>query len=371
MSHPYHCSNCYHNNNAGDCPHSPRPESGFCASYKPDGDFWNAIRPCEQCRHLSNGLCGLTGIYLEYMDDAACPTFQEMLRQAERETPAVPRFQGGAVSAPAQDSFSNDYPPAPDESENSFDDDPPAPRYIVLHEDDAGQAPPSHGGQPRSRRSSRHRSASQGNKDGYKSGSSSGKRSARHDRPHTNPADKPPPVETRPAPVEKPIREETHPAPADPPARQTPAHPPEPQPPRKRNPHLYFLNPSSLLGMLFIFLAYGLIFCCPRWREVPWQTGVCLLALSPCLGLVSGLLWGVMNPQCRPVRFALSACMGVCVGRMFWTHVSFSAMLGAVFAGFCAMCVCFFASWLGTKITNAIFRVNQRMRRYLPDRPDA
>lgn len=141
----------------------------------------------------------------------------------------------------------------------------------------------------------------------------------------------------------------------------------QPQGPRKRNPHLYFLNPCSLLGVLAILLSIGMISRYPLWTSVSMQTLICLIVLAPLLTFVTGLIWGVMNPQCRPVRFLQAACMGVCIGRLFTQTAPFLFLFRGVAAGFAGLCVCFLFSWLGTRITNAIFHVDDRMRSYLPD----
>lgn len=143
---------------------------------------------------------------------------------------------------------------------------------------------------------------------------------------------------------------------------QNTARPQPPTPRRKRrNLHLYFLNPFSLIGVAINLVAFGAIFNMERWWGASWEVQLGLLGAMLGVSFLWGLIWGVMNPQCRPLRFALAACLGVSAW-MLDEKTGFSEGLKALIVGFVLMCACFFLAWLGTAVTNWIFRVNKRLR---------
>lgn len=127
--------------------------------------------------------------------------------------------------------------------------------------------------------------------------------------------------------------------------------------------HLYFLNPFTLLGVLIIFVAFGFCFHVSPWSMEMWQTGVCTLAAMLLMSFVFGLIWGVMNPQCRPARFLLSGCLGAAASIALWRTDTFLHLLIAIGAGFVVMCVCFLLAWLGTMATNSLFGVKKRFEK--------
>lgn len=136
--------------------------------------------------------------------------------------------------------------------------------------------------------------------------------------------------------------------------------------PRQKRPfslYLYFLNPFAILGVLIIFVAFGFCFHVTPWNPEMWQTGVCTLAAMLLISFVFGLIWGVMNPQCRPARFLLAGCLGAAAAIALWQTDTFLQLLIAIGGSFAVMCVCFFLAWLGTLATNSLFKVKERFAR--------
>lgn len=364
MSNRFSCDTCYLRNSAH-CPHVTPPSEHFCEAYAPAGEIWDAFRDalCPRCPQYTTGVCGLSGMPPESTPSTECTMFQTVrqnaIAQSTRPAGDAPASSAAEASAAA---------PAPSPIDDDMAAYPGMDEYLhggmaagLTAEVPAATASATPAPAPAD-----DDMAAYPGMDEYLHGGMAPGLTAEV------PADQLPPqggrkTASQPRTAAKAPARDKKP-PAAPPRREDrrPAAPEKPAAPRKPNLHLYFLNPCSVLGVLLIFTAFGFIFHIPRWDGVAWQTGVCLMALLPCVSLVFGLVWGVMNPQSSPARFAISALLGAAAAKMVWSSASFAALLISLGTGFAAMCLCYFTAWLGILITNAIFRVKKRVGQYMP-----
>ena len=142
---------------------------------------------------------------------------------------------------------------------------------------------------------------------------------------------------------------------------------PEPlpqKPPRRsasqRFPFLRYVNPFTLICLLLLLAAVGVFFQIAPWHSAPQETLLVLLLTLPCMGLLWGLIWGVMNRPVKLLHALTSLVLSADAARLVWEdgtpdHLAVCAACAVV-----VLLLSYGLSLLGTVITNSIFRVRRR-----------
>lgn len=128
-----------------------------------------------------------------------------------------------------------------------------------------------------------------------------------------------------------------------------------------RFPFLRYVNPFTLICLLLLLAIVGVFFHIAPFHSAPQETVLCLLLSLPCMGLIWGLIWGVMNRPVKLLHALTSLLLAADAARLVWEDGA--AAQGLAVCALCALAV-FLVSYgfsrLGTMITNAIFRVRRR-----------
>ena len=142
--------------------------------------------------------------------------------------------------------------------------------------------------------------------------------------------------------------------------------------PSRRFPFLRYINPFTLICLLILLTAVSVFFHIGEWSAAPMPTFIALIVSLPCMALVYGLIWGVMNRPLNTLHLILSLVLAADAAKLAWLRpspaaqaleqsgISPEALAVTGLWALAVLVVSFVLALLGTAITNAIFRVRRR-----------